>query len=916
MGFMRKLLFILLLTAPFLVSASHIVGGEFELIYISGNSYRLNLVLYFDVHNGLPGAKDLNINARIFRTLDNAIMRDVSLPLTSETPVTYSQPECSIGELITSRLIYTTIIVLGPNDFNDPLGYYITWQRCCRNYSIDNIYSDDPNSVLDNPTTFGLHAGQTFYLEIPPVVKNGQPFINSSPRLFPPLSDYACKGKPYYVDFGGTDDDGDSLVYSLVEPLNTITANALPPGNFPLPKPFGSSYPTVSWRPGFSLSSVMGGAPDLAVSDEGFLTVTPKQTGLFVFAVKCEEFRSGVKIGETRRDFQMLTVDCKISVPPVIKGKKIGDTNFTYRENMNITFPHSISAAERCIEVQVSDDDFSDAAGEKVKIRARAIGDKKNIDEVKLPAIKAATLTSANGIATFKICFDECPISPNKPYIIQIIVSDDACALPLLDTLRITVMVQTPPNSPVQFIEPNSDLVSAGLKEGDPKKLWPIKVVDPDGDSLTVTYKTDGFLLPNVGMDLDFTQPVKGRVSDTLIWDPQCDKYDFSVKRNFNIVVYADDKDFCSYNKKDSIRFKLALIPPPNKDPIIDTDITPIYSERKVDGGVHRIFERIDFNVYGHDDDAGYPISFVAQGIDFKMADYKIDFPLASGNSDIASHFSWPLECNISDLSKKNSFNIRFIVVDKNNKCKIYQADTVDVALKILPPTNALPKITLQNLHPETNIGPDEASTFWDKPVALLLTGEDSDKAPVDNIKMELVSATGNVEPVGYSFAPVSGQKEIQSKFIWTPDCSVFQDDIFLNTYEFKFRVYDDRCQTAAADTVTFTLNVEDYIHTDETFLPASIITANGDNYNPYFALEGYDLRADGTNPDADVNLPLDNCLNKFENISIYNRWGKLVFTSNNRFFRWHAPDAAPGVYFYLIKFTNKAYKGSVLIRN
>ena len=53
----------------------------------------------------------------------------------------------------------------------------------------------------------------------PRSLKTDNHFINSSPRLFPPLNDYACPRKPYYVDFAGVDDDGDSLVYSLVTPL-------------------------------------------------------------------------------------------------------------------------------------------------------------------------------------------------------------------------------------------------------------------------------------------------------------------------------------------------------------------------------------------------------------------------------------------------------------------------------------------------------------------------------------------------------------------------------------------------------------------------------------------------------------------------------------------------------------------------
>lgn len=181
------------------VFASHIVGGEFEIVYVSGNRYRVNMIVYFDQLNGEPGAKDQTANARIYRYRDNAKMTDVVLPYVSETPVSYTQPTCSHGEVVTSKIIYSMVITLSPNLYNDPQGYYIVWERCCRNYVIRNIYSENPG----NGNSAAIYAGQTFYLEFPPVVKDGQPFINSTPQLFPPLSDYACPGKPYYADFAG-----------------------------------------------------------------------------------------------------------------------------------------------------------------------------------------------------------------------------------------------------------------------------------------------------------------------------------------------------------------------------------------------------------------------------------------------------------------------------------------------------------------------------------------------------------------------------------------------------------------------------------------------------------------------------------------------------------------------------------------
>ena len=55
---MKRVLLGFLLILPFFSKASHIVGGEFELLHLTGNSYRLNLILYFDLNNGLAGAKD------------------------------------------------------------------------------------------------------------------------------------------------------------------------------------------------------------------------------------------------------------------------------------------------------------------------------------------------------------------------------------------------------------------------------------------------------------------------------------------------------------------------------------------------------------------------------------------------------------------------------------------------------------------------------------------------------------------------------------------------------------------------------------------------------------------------------------------------------------------------------------------
>ncbi|MBK7650112.1 MAG: hypothetical protein IPJ20_04230 [Flammeovirgaceae bacterium] len=161
---MKRLLLTLLLLISFPLVASHIVGGEFELIHVSGSTYRLNLIIYFDQINGAPGAKDQNVSVSIYRKSDKALMGTVLMSLSDESNVPYTQPECSRGEIITSKLFYTTTLILSPNVYTDPKGYFVVWERCCRNYTITNIYSQIPQGS-------NIAAGQTFYLEFPPWLK-------------------------------------------------------------------------------------------------------------------------------------------------------------------------------------------------------------------------------------------------------------------------------------------------------------------------------------------------------------------------------------------------------------------------------------------------------------------------------------------------------------------------------------------------------------------------------------------------------------------------------------------------------------------------------------------------------------------------------------------------------------------------
>ena len=888
---MRRLLLVILCLCGIQAGASHIVGGEFELLHVSGNTYRLNLIIYFDKINGALGAKDPSATVSIFRKSTDTFISSVVLLLDNESSVSYTQPECSNGEIVTDKLIYTTTLTLDPQLFNEPEGYYVAWERCCRNYSITNIFSDDPNQG-----TAGIAAGQTFFLEFPPVVKNGQPFINSSPRLFPPLNDFACPNKPYYVDFAGIDDDGDSLVYSLTTPLNTHSAVALPPVQ---PRP----YPTVSWREGFNISKIINGNPDLRISRDGLLTATPLVQGLFVFAVKVDEYRNKELIGTSRRDFQMLVVDgCADAVPPQITGPT------------SVSLTSADVGQDRCITVTISDEDsqkLSNNFSEDVRIRAVGLNfNNKNLTEI-LPPDVTATLTNGSTV-DFSICFPVCPFFLGGPYEVGIIAMDDACSLPLLDTLKVTVDVIPPPNTDPYFTTAPQNIV---LLEGESTPNLPFEVRDDEGDEILMSVLTDGFVLANAGFNYVIDNQQPGLVKGHLQWDAFCDIYDFTQRTAFKITLQADDLDECELNEPVRMDYFFNVILPDNAPPIIDTNLTASLSERLITGVQRRIFDNLSFNVIGTDLVDNDYLTLDLLGNDFLTAedlrDLGVSFERVEGDGIVESYFNWDINCKKLNLDSLDAFDIQFVVVDNQNKCGIYLADTVEVELNVLPPPNGSPQLVINSLNSEVALTSGQIDVFRGNQIVLGLQGADPDNAPQDTLKLELIEATGNVVPTGFVFAPVEGTGSVSTTFSWNPDCSIFENDVYENDYTFTFRVADGRCFSGLADTLSIKMKIKDIDGDDSGFVPINYFSPNEDGFNDYYAME---LINEETGESNNI-LPLDNCTSQFQAIRIYNRWGKEVFKSTDRNFKWFGNGEAAGVYYYLIQYSNKEYKGALSVR-
>lgn len=318
----RVMLCIAALLLSFAVKATHIIGGDVSMKAVGSTPglFLLQLNQYWDQTKTSSGNRDEFVTLLIYRKQDPALIERIALNLQETVPLTFDNEACAaLRKLEFTQAKYYTTYQFDIQKYNDPGGYYIVWERCCRTDDLTNVNSGTAAGV-----------GMVFYLEFPAMTKNGVYVKNSAPDFGIPNGDYICINKPFTFNAGAVDADGDQLKYSLATPLNGYTNRGVPSSIDQSPR---SSYPTIAWAPGYNLSNVIPGNPALRInSTTGQLSVRANQTGLYLFTVQCEEYRNGVLIGVVRRDFQLPVVDCSKNTPPpatvLADGKPTAEVNW------------------------------------------------------------------------------------------------------------------------------------------------------------------------------------------------------------------------------------------------------------------------------------------------------------------------------------------------------------------------------------------------------------------------------------------------------------------------------------------------------------------------------------------------------------------------------------------------------------
>lgn len=638
----------ILVLFPLTSWASHIVGGEIEFYPTnrSANRFYIGLNFYFDQANGRPAAETSTVNLYFFRKSDNAPMGTIELPQTTRKLINYTNPTCSTQntDLRTLLIRYSSEITINSQNFADPKGYYIVWERCCRNNIITNIV---------NPAG----TGETFYTEFPALVQNNLPYTNSSPKFGELKGDYICINRPFTFDFGGTDADGDSLVYSLSKPWAGYASSSNPE---PIARG-ASSYPEVTWAAGITNENMIPGPRPLSINRQtGVLNVTADKAGLYVFAVLVEEYRKGVKIGATRREFQLKAVDCPRNLTPVAMFRETGKRTF-YKEGETLTIKRDQS---KCMDILLTDGD----PNQRLTIKTVGI----NFDDKSVTANPVSFVTtSASDTLKAQICFEKCVESRNGlPVILEVIVSDDGCPQPLTDTLRIRVFIEGSTNNNPDV---STDLSGnkAAIQQGTSLN-FKVTGIDIDNDDLLLEAKGRDFQLTAVGMSFA-NATGKGKITQPFTWAPPCSATNREYVVDFIVTDVA-----CNKQVKDTVTVRLQSTPRPNNAPIATTSLT---STQPIDVALpSEDAVGIGFEVFGDDLDRADQLKLFAQPKGFTLAQYGMKFSDKTGVPRLASRFEWEPTCaQYTELSGKE-LTVNFITED--NSCGPVKSDTVAVLLR------------------------------------------------------------------------------------------------------------------------------------------------------------------------------------------------------------------------------------------
>jgi gliding motility-associated-like protein len=840
---LAKLVFTFLISiVSIYTQAAHIVGGDFSYLHVTGDTYQFKMKMYRDCGGGgAPFENSLIVG--IYNKETNTLVQRITMPRIRIYPIKFNTG-CTSPELrCVETGVFRANVTLPKNLYNNTEGYYIQWERCCRNDIIKNIV--DPGSTP-----------MAFYMEFPsPYPGNGSFRANSSPEFLRDPLNYLCVGEPFKYDFKIYDGDGDELRMKIGVPNAGRYTSIFSPGQNTGPAP----YDDIIWKPGYGIGSkqnIMDGNPDLYVdNDTAFIYLVPKQIGVYIISVICEEYRDNVKIGEVVRELQLEVLNCPPRSKPNI---------FANLPNGN-SFVDVVVGQKVCFDITATDLDVA----ELLKFRFDTSGLFKSIGAT--AGLSPADTTGTESISA-KFCWTPtCPIDTSNGTFIDIIAYDNSCPFSQDDTVRINFRITELPNiNPVLKTNLNTNVLNVRPNETicfqflatDSNAIDQI-VIEPISENIDV-FELGATVTPNI---------LSGntRVSGEFCWTPDC-KLKLDSPINLSLVV---SDNACPIPAFDTVKLKINLLPLLNEAPFIEAQGLNI-------GANNTIFVRFDeqncFSIYAEDADED-DISIYTRSVNYEFFENGARFDLKQDlpNAKLGT-FCWTPTCD--NFYGEDELFVDFFTRD--NKCDNEKYDSVRIRFLFQLPDNINPLL----LRPDSLLYNINAG--YSRAIDVMGTDEDQD----DLLVLDARPLYDASIPMRIEMNKNRGFGSVESQLIVYPDCGL-DGNI---DYPVEVKLFSNKyCRENDTITKVIYFRAAPLLDIDRPLVP-DVFTPNGDGINDEYKI----YMANRTV-----------CPDEFEFI-IYNRWGQKLLETRDPEFVWKAEGASVGAYVYYLRLGETKYTGTI----
>lgn len=285
----RILKFTLLLSIILLITglenrtyATHAAGSDIKYRCLGGLVYEIEVTFYRDC-DGVNEPASITVNCKSnngssnFNVTASKVTGSNGVEIT--VPCSGSSSTCGGGSSTGIRKWTYRATVTLPSAQTD---WVFSYSVCCRNCTI---------STISNP------CGSTSNLYVEAKLNNVLAPCNSSPTFSNIPIAFVCVGQNFNYNHGVLDPDGDSLVYSLITPKTSSSAN-------------------ISFIAPASVNSPIASSTPFGINTStGDLNFTPSQLQIGIMAILVREFRNGQLIGSIIRDMQVYTQTCTNTLP-------------------------------------------------------------------------------------------------------------------------------------------------------------------------------------------------------------------------------------------------------------------------------------------------------------------------------------------------------------------------------------------------------------------------------------------------------------------------------------------------------------------------------------------------------------------------------------------------------------------------